>query len=869
MSRLPLLMTVALLCVCTFLVSNLTKVKAVGTVSGTVYIDHNMNGVRNTLGLAPDLAIDSGVAGITVTIFASDGSSKSTTTDANGEYSIDTASAPSLPPGPYRVEFTGLPTGYNPSAVGTNNGSTVQYVPDGSSANVDLGIISNPDYCQNTPDLYVPLANFGDQDLLTEAALVRFPYTAGTFFTDPDPLATSYSDSNYAQPNQEVVHTGQQIGTVWGITYQRSTGRIFAASYFKRHFGFLNNEPSLIYVSDPASGTIEDTYSVPGITANSHLAGGTTYDEDGDDQGWDAVGKESLGGLDISDDDQHLFVMNLENRNLYRLDASTGSVTGNVSLTGLTLPTPGGTNSACATQNKRPFAVKYHQGTLYLGFVCSGEVDQNVADLRAYVFTADPDTLAVDPTPVVNIALNYPRGMVSHFGGSFPAAWRPWSTVYVDQVGVPGEVSYPQPTLKGITFQNGNMILGVADRFGDQVGYLTYSDPAQVDTMIANAGGDTLMLCGSPGIGWTLESNGRCGLLGSGPQDTGQGPGGGEFFHEDYFNSGGPGHEEVTTGGMDVVPGIPQVVTTVYDPVSQDNIISPVDWAFTQGIRFLSTTTGNTDRSYFVNRADWSKGNDLGQVVAACQPGPLQIGNRIWSDSNRDGVQDPTEAPIANVLVELYVDTDDDGIPDLLVGTAITDSNGNYIFGGPDNNNMFPGNSILPNTAYEVRITASNFGSGGPLEHMEATTSLTDSGPNSSSRDSNGIEEGSYVRALVTTGSYAQNDHTIDFGFMFPPTSSTVTISGLVTDHQNRALGRVTVSVLDPQTGQTRRVTTNPFGYFAFTGLNAGHSYVVSVTSKTHIFDPDTQVVNAFKSVSDVTFHSIDIGSRDKEKRRN
>ena len=62
MSRLPLLMTVALLCVCTFLVSNLTKVKAVGTVSGTVYIDHNMNGVRNTLGLAPDLAIDSGVA---------------------------------------------------------------------------------------------------------------------------------------------------------------------------------------------------------------------------------------------------------------------------------------------------------------------------------------------------------------------------------------------------------------------------------------------------------------------------------------------------------------------------------------------------------------------------------------------------------------------------------------------------------------------------------------------------------------------------------------------------------------------------------------------------------------------------------------
>lgn len=865
MPRVPLFFAVLFFIVIGIFFLRSDQVEASGTITGTVYIDYNMNGTRNTTGAYPDLAIDSGVNGVTVTVYASNGDSKSTITDASGSYSINTSAAPALPNGPYRVEFTSLPNGYSPSVVGGANGTTVAYVPNGNSSNVSLGIISNPDYCQNDPDVYLPVSSYGEQTSM-EPALIQFPYRAGADFTDPDTGAGSEMESVYAQPDRTSILQVNQLGTTWGTTYQRSTNRLFIAAHFKRHFGFLTNttaSAAAIYVANPATGSVITTYTVPGITANAHLSGGTTYEQDGNNAGWDAVGKQSIGGIDVSDDDENLYAMNLENRTLYRFNANTGAVINSVSTTSLTMPTPGGTEPNCVTANKRPFAVKYHQGRLYLGFVCSGEPETektplNLSDLRAYVFTAHPTTLAIAPAPVVNIRLDYTRGYVSEFGGEFPAEWNPWQPTFSNQTGSSGEVSYPQPILKGIAFQGTNMILGIADRFGDQVGYLTESDPNNSELHIANSAGDTLKLCGDPTLGWTLESNGLCGGQGTGPQNNGQGPGNGEFFFQDYFMQGGAGHQENTTGGIDVIPGVPQVISTVYDPVDNDTT-NPInfDWAFTQGIRFLNTTTGQTDRAYYVNRTEYSKGNDLGQVVVACRPAPLQIGNRIWLDSNRNGIQEPDENPLANVVVELYVDSDGDGTPDLLVGTATTDLNGNYVFGGPNNSNLTGTNSILPNTAYEVRIPTSNFATPtGPLAFLLPSPTAADATANGTSRDSNGEASGTYVRALVTTGSYAQNNHTVDFGFMLPPTSAGIIVAGRVVDPSGRGLPRVKVTITNPQTSAVKTVITNSFGYFSFSDLEAGDSYVVSVSAKAYNFDPDTQFIKAYSSINNVLFTS-------------
>ena len=101
--------------------------------------------------------------------------------------------------------------------------------------------------------------------------------------------------------------------------------------------------------------------------------------------------------MDVSDDDKVLYVMNLENRRLYALNATTGAVITSVSVVNL-FPT------GCATCNQtndvRPFAVEFYKGKVYIGLIYSAETSNNRSDLRAYIYTADPTTLALSATPV-------------------------------------------------------------------------------------------------------------------------------------------------------------------------------------------------------------------------------------------------------------------------------------------------------------------------------------------------------------------------------------------------------------------------------------------------------------------------------------
>lgn len=80
--------------------------------------------------------------------------------------------------------------------------------------------------------------------------------------------------------------------------------------------------------------------------------------------------------------------------------------------------------------------------------------------------------------------------------------------------------------------------------------------------------------------------------------------------------------------------------------------------------------------------------------------GGSSIGDRVWYDTDGDGVQDTGETGIAGVTVYLYQDANhngyfDDGEP--FVGTATTDANGNYIFG-----NLPPGDylAVIDRSSY-------------------------------------------------------------------------------------------------------------------------------------------------------------------------
>jgi hypothetical protein len=70
---------------------------------------------------------------------------------------------------------------------------------------------------------------------------------------------------------------------------------------------------------------------------------------------------------------------------------------------------------------------------------------------------------------------------------------------------------------------------------------------------------------------------------------------------------------------------------------------------------------------------------------------PLSLGNIVWKDVNRNGIQDNGEVGINAASVKLYVDANSDGTPDgAAIFTTSTDANGLYIF-----NNLNPGNYVV------------------------------------------------------------------------------------------------------------------------------------------------------------------------------
>jgi hypothetical protein len=660
-----------------------------GTISGTVFLDYNQNGAMDTSSTSPNYAVDTGVSGVVVTAYDASGISVGTaTTNSSGTYSLSATGI-----GPYRLEFTSLPSGYYAGAAGTNNASTVRFVADGNSSGNDLGLSRPEDYSQNNPSLATNCYVYADQVTGTYngfPALLSFPYESGSVYT-------STTESDYDLPvTHSMMLVANQVGTTWGLSYARKTNRLYAAAFFKRHTGFgkgadgtinTSDDPGAIYVVNPSTNTVVNTFTVPNATTNAHDT--SAYLTDNGNTGWDAVGKTSLGGIDLSDDETSLYVMNLENRTLYRLNATTGAVLASQQVP---LAPPGSPTGDSPDVDIRPFAVEYYHGQLYIGMTSTAQSTSNLSDLYAYVYTANPTTLAFSASPVFQTALNYPRGAANDGIGN-EADWEAWRTTFGGNIHGTTIIVHPQPWLTSLAFESDNLVLGFRDRIGDQVGNGTQSNPSNSTLYTPRLAGDTLRACGNPTDGWTLESNGRCGGSGNAPQNTGQGPGNGEFYYQDDFSdpaNSGNYHDEVALGGVASVPGFKQTLSIFFDPIPAFNL----DIVFDNGVRWLNGNTGGTDRAYRVFNGDngdlstLGKASGLGDLALMSDPAPLQIGNLVWTDTNANGIQDPGENGIQNVSVQLWGDTDSNGSIDTQIGAATTSSSGNYYFGGPSSTNM-------------------------------------------------------------------------------------------------------------------------------------------------------------------------------------
>jgi hypothetical protein len=85
------------------------------------------------------------------------------------------------------------------------------------------------------------------------------------------------------------------------------------------------------------------------------------------------------------------------------------------------------------------------------------------------------------------------------------------------------------------------------------------------------------------------------------------------------------------------------------------------------------------------------------------------------------------------------------------------------------------------------------------------------------------------------------------------PTAAAAALSGRVFDAYG-GVRDVSVSLTNLTTGAARSTRTNTFGYYRFTDLSVGESYVITVSSKRYTFAVDTRIVTLMEDLTDQDF---------------
>lgn len=762
-------------------------------IGGNVFSDYDYDGTQDDNG--------NGVQGVQVILYGCNANGQSIAidtvfTDADGDYTFPTGVTNGED---YRVEFL-LPDELSylePTTSGNNNGTTVQMVT--APACADLGLARPSDYCQTVPRLAVPCYENGTGVGNTNAGLVSFTYDATGL---PVSNGGTQEDPRY---DAQV----QQLGAVWGAAWQNNQERLFLAAFLKRFVGFESG-PSYVYIVDYSSPTpsLATSFNLQGVSpanggatidlgtvcrtaACSANPGKTGFPSDYelptdpteasiDLDAFAKVGTMSFGDIDLSEDGNTLWLVNLYQKALISVDVSGNSI-GTVNqyllenLSGI---------PNCTNGEIRPFALEFYGGRGYLGAICDGSISQDSTDLTAYVLSFDPNNVALGFQRELKFALDYPREFAQSGTPPAPSHWHPWARFWGElnavTTGTDDNLTAPQPILSDIEFtENGAMVLGFTDRFGHQNGRKNYRAISQDDQVFdTNSGGDIIHVCKVNG-NWVLEGEVGCANNDNNPAPLSQtdGPNGvGEFYYTDYYANGVNSdfvHGEVTTGALALLAGRQEVITTTYDA------LIPPDSARVnaQGVRWFSTVDGSLNDAYEVvgsspvNPQTFAKANGLGDLELLCESPPIEIGNYVWLDANEDGIQDPCEPPLANVPMTLFSSTGDS------LATVLTDANGQYYFNDSvlTVSNYTNDSVLLANTDYYIIAGFNQFDTLKQtlFDTLTITVDSTGMGVNPRLNDSDGTLGATgdptfvqnYPFVKVTTGIKGQVDHSFDFGF--------------------------------------------------------------------------------------------------------
>jgi SdrD B-like domain/Secretion system C-terminal sorting domain len=830
-------------------------------ISGTVFHDYNGNGIQNNTAATPTSVanIETGIPGVIIKAFSNaDVLIASQITGVNGTYSFPVGNAVNQIPNAtaVRLEYV-LPqncianSNFEFSALGgITYGSNVQFKAQATTTvTANFGINNLAEYRgnNNNPKVIVPRHSNGNPiaspagNSALEVALYSFNYTASGQSTTGNDARTS-------------IATAAQIGTCWGIAYNKFNDRVYTAAFLKRHSGLgpggpsgspnATNAPGAIYVANPNatnSGSFFFSMDALGASYYSHdhvannplnvrdnVARGMDKDIDASSQdaaAFDQIGKVGIGDLEMSDDGRYMWLTNLYDRKLYRIDLTNPTnpvaptaATAATLLTSWNLPA-----LTCSNGVLRPFGLKFYKGNIYVGVVCTGETDVNANSNtnvntnydgtnvtggsfnvgNAYVLQFNTAGAGVWNT-ILTIPLNYPRGNAADENFNI-TRWYNWTNnfdvVKFHPSNSNGALIHPQPVLANIEFDvDGTMMIGFMDRLGNQAGKFQ-NDINGIGSYFGEIGGDLLRAYNN-GCAYQLESNGKEGASSSKPATSGanhgQGFGNGafsagagsnsgnvngvgygtnygEFYHNDrYWYPGGTywAHNETSLGSLGFLPGSTEVISASLNPFD----------IFSNGVNRYSNITGDSVSRYEViasaEAGTFAKANSLGDIEIITPLPAIEIGNRVWNDTNGNGIQDAGENGIGGVMLELYHPSSS-----TVIGNVTTSLDGSYYFTsavGTDITGVDYGVNILPKTNYILRLATSGIGNdwdptansgagsarvGSDLHGLLiCPTAIVGAGaPNLSDNDAAIIS--GIPQVSITTGEYGQNNHNIDFGF--------------------------------------------------------------------------------------------------------
>ena len=714
--------------------------QSLADINGTVFRDFNADGSQQIL--------EPGAAGMLVNAYDSTGGAVGNspqTTAADGSYTLT-----GLPTGPLRIEFTRPVSGaldfYSAGANGSASNTSVVFASDGAVVNY---AVNNPaDFCQADPLLSSSCFVNGDPLPIGSAAgaldaLVAWPLSRTGNTIMPDHIGFA-----------------NQIGGIWGLAWNRENNHIYASAFLRRHVGMGPDGMGAIYqidMTNPAAPVISSFISIPNAGLDPRVEDGLALPTDPgadsvDVTAFASVGKRALGDMDISDDNSTLYVMNLNNKSLVSIDIATSTITSTVAVN----------NPGCSADNDvQPFGVKYKDGQVYIGVVCSAQSTGNTADLDAYVMVQNGTSFTNFFGPV---NMDYPRtNSFNNNSGDIP--WQAWTDTFMTTDTPPGfdgsdiNSVYPQPMLTDIEFDSvdGSLILGFSDRQGLQTGALNLT-PDGSQTVQTIAAGDILRACSDGSGGLILENAGTCGGNGSGTT-AGDGPGGGEFYDNEFFDN----HKETTLGGLAHIAGSNNVIATVFDPFSFRSA----------GTRRFNNTNGNLIDGFQVFATDapgtFGKAVGLGDVEALCAAAPIEIGNRVWCDApassdTPNGIQDPVGATgipdinLAGVTVGLSCNSGS------ITASTITASDGSYLFNAANVSGGIPAGATctlsIDTIANAIPLTGCTL----------PTVANAGSGPGQDIRDSDGTDNdnNNVIETTITVGGPGDNTHAVDFGLRSP-----------------------------------------------------------------------------------------------------